>query len=721
MRDSQEETGKRLYKLERGAIVNAFERAIGDDNMLRYRIDDGSDNGGWVSFCRSSTSTEPQIEVIDTFKSDEAVVAKQMADFEARRVSVSMQKKFDFHKVSNVSPRRAGFMTFFHFHSVMRHALSSLAWICSPVQQSALSLNAESRSSLEYTCKILPLICNTLIRLLPPLPSHVPPLQPPDVENALSTNDEMSSSFFASLSVPDIATYNIAKTFRTIHVVELCHYFLYEESKSFRGDPNLLLLIHLYYGGFIERLAMATSLVFLTCIREPDAAVSPSAGGAGQTVYEGNRLQSILDYKPPAEDPAEDDDEDDEDVEADETLSVTERAEKVLKKKIRDRRVLAVSNIDIVIDLWQNFFKGFSSDSRVSSGFMDITDATHAFDPPVFKRKLFMTLVRYIDQAWTHDKLHTLPPTTVKNVLELVHVVIKSLLGAKEYPLRSRVRSTSSGGRNRPQLTHTSSIRDASTSEGDSSQAEFPDIAWADLVSDDEVSTRPSSRSLSWDAGIMQRSRGLRDRFSLYPAVADDAAMARWARGAASGSWRDNEEMEAPLAHMLPLIHKSTDDELRTDKAIMFGLYKHTYTAVPPACLKLIERGIHMGGVQWRSEAAMLNKSFTREFTTVMVLTQMLKCMERPKWSDGTLKVVLLISLYPRVVTLLEGGLTPQICSSLYGLLHAILLLLSGKVMSPMRSSTKSNEMIFLVFGMEGRFKVYHCMQCGVMCVLLSH
>lgn len=717
VRDSQEETGKRLFKLEKGTIVNAYERAIGEDNMLRYHIDDGSESGGWISFCRNSVTTEPQIEVIDTFKSDSATVAKQTAEFEKKRKLVSTQKKFDFHKVSNVSPRRAGFMTFFHFHSVMRHVLSSLAWMCAPSQPSGLGLSSDSKQTADYTYKILPLISNTLIRLLPPLPVNVSS-SPNPVTRGVMKNEDIDSSFFVTLEAPDIASFSIAKTFRTIHVVELCHYFIFEDNKSFRGEPNILLLVHLFYGGFIEKLSIATSLVFLTCIRtsDTDTSSSPASSSSSGSVSNGTDFKSIMDYKPNSNGDDEDE-EDEEDADDDDDDTKPEVVERKLTKKNRDRRVLAVSNIDIVIDLWQHFFKGLTAEStgRISSGFMDATDDAHAFDPPVFKRKLFMTLVRYMDQAWSHDKLHTLPPTTVKNVLELVQIVIKSLFEAKEYSLRTRVRSLSQSGRIR---AHRNSFfvddSDFMLSDEVGSAADGADIVddpYEVLFGPSTNQSRPRSRrSYSLDAGIGRTSRSRESSGSLsstVPGLTETSSSSTISElGPRSSS--DSIEVTSPLGHLLPEIQKSPDEELITDKAVMFGLYKHTYTAVPQACLKLIERGIRVGGVQWRSEAAMLNKSFTREFTTVMVLTQMLRCLERPKWSDGTLKVIQLTSLYPRVVTLLEGGLNPQTCSSLYGLLHAILLLLSGKVMSSLRSSTKSNEMMFLVFGREGRFKIFY-------------
>jgi hypothetical protein len=43
------------------------------------------------------------------------------------------------------------------------------------------------------------------------------------------------------------------------------------------------------------------------------------------------------------------------------------------------------------------------------------------------KRTVLTTMCKYLVQVWSHNDLHLLPPTTVKNVVDLMAVVIKSL------------------------------------------------------------------------------------------------------------------------------------------------------------------------------------------------------------------------------------------------------------------------------------------------------
>lgn len=649
VRDSVDDAGKKLYKLEKGVIVNAYERATGNDNLIKYHIDDGTPTGGWVSYFRSHESLEPQIEVIDTIRS-EIDEEKRAAEFLAKRKSVTTQKRFDFDKVANVSPRRGGFMILFHFHYCMRHFLKSIAWTFTDFSKDNAS-----------TPELLPLVNNCLGRLLPVVPSQLC-VDPLPSSRDITNDTDIQEKFFVSLPTPDIDHFSIEKTFRTIHVVELCHYFLFEEKKGSRGDPNILLMTYLYYGKFIEKLALATSVVFLTCLRE-----SPTAEEFSRPF---SNLSDLLTYRSSV-DKNEDDNDDDSDA-GDVDLVEEQSTDKYIRKKIKDRRMLAVSNVDLIIDLWKNFYRSYVITSSGPLELMELSDASHFFDPIVLKRKLLLTISRYVGQTWSHQYLYSLPPTTVKNVLDLVQVVLKSLFDAKNEPLSSR-----KNGKQRRRLHP--------LTESDSDHND--DIL--DLI----------RRAINANAGD-----DVIETENADPAGSDHDVLHDEVSNTLCVNINDTLEL-SKLSHLLPPIAKMGPLESKQDQQVLEMLYKFVYTSLPKSCYRLVEEGIRSGGVQWRSEAAILNQNITREFTTVMVLSQLLNCLERPHWSDSTLRIVQLSNLYSRAYTLLEMELTIQSCNYLYGLLHAILLLLSGKITSSSKFS-KRNEMIYLIFGHRGNFTV---------------
>jgi hypothetical protein len=108
VKESADENSKRVCKIERGAVVDAYERVFSTTNMMRYRVDDG-----WVSHFRNASSSEPQIQVVDvTCKSAEMLESETAA---AAALSVSGDNKSsDLEKFANISPRRGGFMSLFH-------------------------------------------------------------------------------------------------------------------------------------------------------------------------------------------------------------------------------------------------------------------------------------------------------------------------------------------------------------------------------------------------------------------------------------------------------------------------------------------------------------------------------------------------------------------------------------------------------------------------------
>ena len=123
VKESADDVSKRVCKIERGAIVNSYERVFSASNMMRYRVDEG-----WVSHFRTSNSSEPQIQVIDVMSKskemleEEALLAKKQVEMHGFNGS----KSSDLEKFANISPRRGGFMSLFHLLASARYLLSSI-------------------------------------------------------------------------------------------------------------------------------------------------------------------------------------------------------------------------------------------------------------------------------------------------------------------------------------------------------------------------------------------------------------------------------------------------------------------------------------------------------------------------------------------------------------------------------------------------------------------
>lgn len=117
VKESADDVSKRVCKIERGAIVDAYERVFSPTNMMRYRVDEG-----WVSHFRCATSSEPQIQVVDVMCKSQEMLDTEAAITEnvAPTGSLGSSKLSDLEKFANISPRRGGFMSLFHLLSSTR-------------------------------------------------------------------------------------------------------------------------------------------------------------------------------------------------------------------------------------------------------------------------------------------------------------------------------------------------------------------------------------------------------------------------------------------------------------------------------------------------------------------------------------------------------------------------------------------------------------------------
>lgn len=131
-------------------------------------------------------------------------------------------------------------------------------------------------------------------------------------------------------------------------------------------------------------------------------------------------------------------------LEDDESKSDAERLVLRMKrgerKALKERRMIAVSSIDGLIDFWKLILTVSGTAPTSSDRALQLfVDESHDFDPYAVKRKTIAILMRYLDALWSDDRVHTLPPSTVRNLLDLLNVAIKALQDSKSFPLQSVV------------------------------------------------------------------------------------------------------------------------------------------------------------------------------------------------------------------------------------------------------------------------------------------
>jgi hypothetical protein len=421
-----------------------------------------------------------------------------------------------------------------------------------------------------------------------------------------------------------------------------------------------------------------------------------------------------------------------------------------------------------MIDFWKLILTVSSMNPTSTDKALQLfADDSHDFDPYILKRKTIGILMRYLNALWSDERVHTLPPSTVRNLLDLLNVSIKACQDSKAFPLRNavsesqRLRSVEAavnasalsasrirrGAGSQPvafvlndntlnaltdmgfveadvrnlaatyrtnsvaTLTNylleapsssypsASSSSAARSSSASSAAAASSSITAVDLSTDSSAlpldiphpiaESSSATASSSSSNGIPPESDEIlgdlpippSDTLSTTEEVTVSAIEATESQSVDSKSSSLDVEsgVVVPYQPLPSTEQKRSTEELQKDKTLLHLVLKKLYSAIPMTSLRLLELGVVDGG----ADTSTVNQGVTREVTTVMVLNQMMRCLERQGWSEGLMKTIQLTWLYRSAVSILkEDDMIVSKFSRLYGILHAILLLLAGRVAS---------------------------------------
>ena len=121
VKDGPDETSKRVCRYDRGTIILAYERIVSNNNMIKYRTDEG-----WISYLKSVTSLEVQIEVIDVLAKTPEQSLSEIQIFQKEANEWSILKRFNYEKLMSISGSRSVLMSLYHFHTSIRQFLTCI-------------------------------------------------------------------------------------------------------------------------------------------------------------------------------------------------------------------------------------------------------------------------------------------------------------------------------------------------------------------------------------------------------------------------------------------------------------------------------------------------------------------------------------------------------------------------------------------------------------------
>lgn len=185
---------------------------------------------------------------------------------------------------------------------------------------------------------------------------------------------------------------------------------------------------------------------------------------------------------------------------------------------VESRRTLAIASIENVIDLWKLILRAmnFPSTSSVEKAMEESSTETHAYDARALHTGICILVVKYLKQVWMHEGLHTLSPTVVQSVLDLLLAVIKTLVEevTSPSPFTGNISTIFS---HHPRTNTSSSITGSSILERvESSSLSCPDVpVETPIVA--ETKTSDATSGLSTQVGLICLLSDICTIYCLFP------------------------------------------------------------------------------------------------------------------------------------------------------------------------------------------------------------
>jgi hypothetical protein len=610
VRPSPNENTKRVGRLPRGSIVTASERCIGSDNGFRYHVQEG-----WVSQFKNSFMGDPQVEIIDILDPDEdtSIVPIELLD--------SPQKRFEFDKVADVSPRRGGFMTIFQMHGCFKNMLSVLS------RYLISATSAPNSNSCKFALSTLLYSMNNLLPNIGIVPSKRPwssvmEVAAPDVFDG-----------YYEHSIPTLEEFSISDCFRVVHAIDVFLGVLRIDQQ--KDGPMFVLVSQMLSNGMFERLIHASALVFLSSL-------TPDSDG-----LKSSRMYDIQEFQ--------------EDLSSPESVKL---------RHLQERHMVALSSMDLVVELWDGLMSKLLISSTLATFLAPLTDAVHQIDFYKLKREVMFTMLSYIYQLIRHPLLATLPPDNLKNIFNFLFMAQRSLVDAyssasidqtfdRMFPRASSASSNAEG----------SQQMDVSPPPGNSMDS----IGTTDGAAGDQQEVSSASRRRVGRGRSSSKAPDTAAPGKCLVDAVDEAVVRADAEAILTFPIR-------PLSHLLP-VNVSTgarlpEPELRKIENLISIFYRALEGVVSSVGVNLIGLGPRAPIVPWRPNPPPGGRV---EFT-LMVLSAMNRLMTKAMCAETLFNLSQALVIQDPILDILKADtLDSASASKLNGLLSALFLQLTCK------------------------------------------
>lgn len=768
VRDSYEDTAKKIGKIPRGVIVCASERKSTSSVNVKYRIEDG-----WISVYRNANLTEPQVQVLN-------VTAKTQAETKSehelhKAILDTHRKKCEFELWSKISPLKSCIWSLQQFYlSVKVHVFSALprhllSYSSVPGMNSTPPMHVN-----RFALKILPTFLITMEKIadmiLPSndavefhsLKSVAQTLSDVNVTAKLSISKEHINEYLYVHSTKDcIPDMKLDSINAAIRIIEICNALIFETRRSKIEHINYVTLIHLSrYENMFEKVVKISTIIFLSCL---------DSGEAG---------------------------------------SQTSTYSSAAAKERKEKRDICLCAVETVIEFWKQLYYLVTQAPTGSERYLQKEHAQYSnYDSVTFKRQILIVLSRYLAEVWSSKFIYTLPSSTIKNLLEVLYVAIKSLQDFKKLssiknfdqrdlppnpifgfgraPSVSRGRSTFSFNCRVPssapapvvsppvpfvasdetlqrlqemgfsRSSSTTAIRLLRTNDVGQLAEYLVDNRYLPLEVDPPtaaaaVATVPVTALASEPTANAENAMAQEIVASTESAIPESISVASASSGEGEGapsspasasasllqifatSIASNEQPsefssssqaalesisndekstdKESVGKLLPVLSITSEDEVQIDKQFVNSLPYCLYDFLPQLFVQLIEYGGVTTRVLSDAEVTLPVSKQQRDIHTMIILNQIFKCLDRFKEVSSNYMFALQLTwLYKRANQLLDADLLEDGHSKLFGVLHAILILLfSSSYKTSQVKSSHGHELIFLIFCLDSEYSSLH-------------
>eukprot|EP00599_Poterioochromonas_sp_BG-1_P017458 CAMPEP_0173167414 /NCGR_PEP_ID=MMETSP1105-20130129/22646_1 /TAXON_ID=2985 /ORGANISM="Ochromonas sp., Strain BG-1" /LENGTH=3503 /DNA_ID=CAMNT_0014088945 /DNA_START=675 /DNA_END=11186 /DNA_ORIENTATION=+ len=703
VRDSFEDTGKRLYKLPKGAQLVSVERKISaNSGSARYKLIDG----GWISRVRNISSNEPQIVVVDVHstRTDSDCVYYDTPDI--------------------VSARRACFTAMTSFNQTVKTVLfTALPKVLFSKDESSVS----SRFHWKLLPSIIPLAISTIKLLLPPLTeSCITPYSLKDFPVCDRSSDQelisadrirfIEDKYLVQQKPPNINEFSLQDLLASYKSIELCQSLLFDAKKSFfqRGqypDYCNLMLIHIFSQKDLLNALLHRVVLLLYCTIDP---------------FQGSSLNQVRSHYFSDAYPLHYHAISDEDLEKNNSESSANdqhlfQEYRRLRQLYLERRKFASQYAPRVIEFLRQVIVTLGNPpSSFEKNLHKISNDSHNYNPEAFKRSSFAVVLRQILPLWFNEYVTAFPPFLIQALLELLTLTIKCTKDVKTFESKSA-------------LLEESGIFDSllSGSRSGNRMNRAPLIArqTAFRVSDETLNTLVDMGFERSDGLAVAQALRSNDVSQLVPLLLENPGFIATTRlhmeSLPNEERNDERSEEAPVPirpgvssedaandngssnpDILPPMILSGDDQLSAEVDFIGSLYIYLMKHASSVFLRHIEIGPSKANE--KAVDANSGANSTREVFTVSVLNLLLKLFEGFNLSEENFRLYQLIWLYER------ANLIMREFSSEYhpwdrqtGILHSIVLIISSKI-SAANLKAGGNEVLLLYLRKDPRFTTLH-------------